>query len=326
MTRLLRVEAARLFARRAVLVLVGVAILVPTAIAIVTIIDTRQPSDAQIQRSERQAAREAQSPGVQRQVERCLTRPDRFGVATDGDVESACREMIEPQAEWYLYWNELDLAEQREAGAGMAVVAVLTILMVIAGTTFAGHDWASGSMSNQLLFEPRRLRVWGAKAVVVAATTTLLAGVVVTLFWLALGWVASSRDLAVGDGVLLDCLQAGWRGALLAGGCALGAYALTMLFRSTVAALGILLALAVAGTLLLAVFGVGDQWNPAINFAAVLLDGVPYWDEGPCAPAGSGICGVERTLTLGRGATYLGTLLVLACAASLVSFQRRDVP
>ena len=29
-------------------------------------------------------------------------------------------------------------------------------MMLLVGTTFAGHDWNTGSMSNQLLFEPRR--------------------------------------------------------------------------------------------------------------------------------------------------------------------------
>ena len=47
-------------------------------------------------------------------------------------------------------------------GSGLAVV-VSHLLLVLVGTTFVGHDWNSGSMSNQLLFEPRRLRVWAAK-------------------------------------------------------------------------------------------------------------------------------------------------------------------
>ena len=54
---------------------------------------------------------------------------------------------------------------------------VLAILMMLAGTTFAGHDWASGSVSNQLLFEPRRPLVWAAKAAVVTALAGLFAAV-----------------------------------------------------------------------------------------------------------------------------------------------------
>ena len=58
-------------------------------------------------------------------------------------------------------------SDEREQGSGLAVVVVVSLLLVLAGTTFAGHDWNSGSMSNQLLFEPRRARVWVAKGGVV---------------------------------------------------------------------------------------------------------------------------------------------------------------
>ena len=60
-----------------------------------------------------------------------------------------------PQVEWYTNRPALDLDAQRRE-SGLAVVVVLTMLLVLVGTTFVGHDWNSGSMSNQLLFEPRR--------------------------------------------------------------------------------------------------------------------------------------------------------------------------
>ena len=66
-------------------------------------------------------------------------------------------------------------------------MVVLAILMMLAGTTFAGHDWASGSVSNQLLFEPRRPLVWAAKGAVVTALAGLFAAAVVTAYWLLLG-------------------------------------------------------------------------------------------------------------------------------------------
>ena len=46
---------------------------------------------------------------------------------------------------------------------------LVTLVMLLAGTTFAGHDWNTGSMGNQLLFEPRRARVWGAKLAAVSS-------------------------------------------------------------------------------------------------------------------------------------------------------------
>jgi len=329
MSRLLRVELTRLLCRRAVLVLLVVAVAIPIVIGVATVLNTRPPSDADIASAEEQLDQERQSEWFQNRLGRCEKHPEKWGVeAGADDLTARCEESMGLSLDNYLWWEQLSLADQRDQGSGLAVVIVMAILMMLAGTTFAGHDWASGSVSNQLLFEPRRPLVWGAKAVVVTLLTGLFAAVVVTGYWLFLGAVARSRDLPVGDGLLLDCLQSGWRGAGIAAGAALAGYALTMLFRSTVAALGVLLAVSVAGGIVLAVIGIDSVWNPGLNIAAVILDGVKYWADAPC-PGGGGMgdmCQVEKTLPLGRSLWFLGTGLVLFAAASLASFHRRDVP
>ncbi|MDZ5622361.1 hypothetical protein [Nocardioides bizhenqiangii] len=328
MSRLLQVELTRLLCRRAVLVILAVAVAIPVVIGVATVLNTRPPSAGDLAYAEEQVAIEMQNPRVERGYERCLDNPERhLGQPLPDDVEAACNESYLPQPEWFVYWEPLDLAGERDEGSGLAVVIVLAILMMLVGTTFAGHDWASGSVSNQLLFEPRRPLVWAAKGTVVTVAAGLFAGVVVTAYWLLLGLVARSRDIEIGDGLLLDCLQSGWRGAGIAAGAALAGYALTMLFRSTVAALGVLLAASVAGGIVLAVIGVGSVWNPGLNIAAVILDGAPYWADAPC-PGNEeiGFCSVEKTLPIGRALLFLGTGLVLFAAASLASFHRRDVP
>ena len=118
-----------------------------------------------------------------------------------------------------------------------------------------------------------------------------------TGYWLLLGLVARSRDIPIGDGLLLDCLQSGWRGAGVAAGAALAGYALTMLFRSTVAALGVLLAASVAGGIVLAVIGVDSVWNPGLNVAAVILDGATVLrprDPARAAMSSRGTCSSRR--------------------------------
>ncbi len=328
MNRLIRVELTRLLCRRAVLVLLVVAIALPAVICVATVLNTRPPSGEELAYAEEQVAAETARPATQRQLQRCIDNPERFlGEPVPSDVDAACNETYLPQVEWYSYYDPLILAEEDE-GSGLAVVILLAILMMLAGTTFAGHDWASGSVSNQLLFEPRRPLVWAAKAAVVTALAGLVTAIVVTCQWLVLGWVASSRDIVLGDGVLLDGLQSGWRGAGVAAGAALAGYALTMLFRSTVAALGVLLAASVAGGIVLAVIGVDSVWNPGLNIAAVILDGAKYYADVPCSGGefDQGTCSVEKTLPLGRALWFVGTGLVLFAAASLASFQRRDVP
>lgn len=329
MSRLLRVELTRLLCRRAVLVILVVAVAIPTVIGVATVLNTRPPADSELAYAQQEADKEASRKVYQRQLARCLEDPEmHLGEPLPEDPEAACEENYVPQADWFVYYDQLVLAEEDEQ-SGLAVVIVVAILMMLIGTTFAGHDWASGSVSNQLLFEPRRPLVWAAKAGVVAGLTGLFAAVVFTVYWLGLGVVASSRDLPVGDGILLDGLQSGWRGAGVAAAAAVAGYALTMLFRSTVAALGVLLAASVAGGVVLAVIGIDSVWNPGLNIGAVILDGAKYWAEIPCT---GGIefegqqCSVERTLPIGRALWYLGTGLVLFAAASLASFHRRDVP
>ncbi|KAA1416981.1 hypothetical protein F0U44_17525 [Nocardioides humilatus] len=329
MSRLFRVELIRFLSRRAVLVILVLAVAIPMVIGVATILNTRPPSDDALASAQAQADAEAKQPYIQRDLRRCINHPDEwFGSQVPDDVESVCADNVLPKAEWFTYWNPLDLASQRDEGSGLAIVILLSILMMLAGTTFAGHDWASGSVSNQLLFEPRRPRVWAAKAGVVTALAAALAAAVVTGFWAVMALVAHGRDIETGHGLLLDCFQSGWRGAGMAGAAALAGYALTMLFRSTVAALGVLLAASVAGGIVLAVIGIDSVWNPGLNVAAVILDGATYWTDAPC-PGGAEpgqFCEVEKTLPIGRALWFLGTGLALFAAASVASFHRRDVP
>lgn len=326
MTRLLKVEATRLLCRRAVLVLLAAAIVIPMVIGIARVLNTRPPSADEVAATERQIQAETESPWFRKNVARCEEHPRRHGVpAGVDDVQAACLEQMTPTVDQYLWWDRLRLADERE-GSGLAVVTVIAILMLLVGTTFAGHDWASGSVSNQLLFEPSRVKVWLAKALVVAAFATAVSGVLMTGYWLVMRWIVGRRGAQPRDGVLLDCLQMGWRGAAVAGGVAVAGFALTMFFRSTVAALGVLLALGLAGGVVLAVIGVDSVWNPGLNLAAVVMDGARYWSEVPCGAGEGGGCSVERTLSLGRGLTFVSALLAACVAASLVTFHRRDVP
>jgi hypothetical protein len=131
----------------------------------------------------------------------------------------------------------------------------------------------------------------------------------------------------------VDSLAFGLRGAALAAGAALGCYALTMMLRSTVATLGVLLAVGVVGGVLMAAVGVSGAWQPHENAAAVLADGTSYpvevpercWQR-PQPPAEGSECDQLRELPLWQGTAYLGGLLAGVGAASVISFRRRDVP
>ncbi|WP_121250852.1 hypothetical protein [Nocardioides ferulae] len=332
MIALLRVELTRLRWRRAVVLLLLAAVVIPALVLAATAWNTRPVSEAERRNAELTVEREAEQPYMQRQLKRCEAKPERWGAAGGGadEVEAACAEAILPQAEWYLTRSPLDLVQEREEGSAIAVAVVLGALMLLLGTTFVGHDWNSGSMSNQLLFEPRRARVWLAKGLTVLAVTAGFAALVLAAYWTGLWAIASSRDLDLPDGTMTEAYQQVLRGAALCGVAGLGGYALTMLFRSTVATLGVMFAVALAGATLLGVLGVPTHhWVlPHNNAMAVLVDGIEFtvWERPGCdgGPRVPDRC-VERITAFG-GAVYFAVITLAASAASLASFGRRDVP
>ncbi len=332
MRSLLRVEATRLRWRRAIVLLLVAAVAVPALIFATTAWNTRPVSEAEQDQilSERYAAKE---------VRRCERDPGNFlyPEPTSQDAEvvtAACEAQI---LEWYGGRSTLLLDQEVREGSVLGVAAVVGLLMLLVGTTFVGHDWNSGSMSNQLLFEPRRSRVWAAKALVVLGVGTLVAGLVLAAYWAGLWVLAGSRDLPTGGGVVGDGFEMVLRSAVLAGAAALGGYALTMLFRSTVATIGALFAVSVIGGTLLGLLGSGDssteRWQPQLNLAAFVTNDVRYYDESDLPQecftrrGGEGEeCNGEQVLTATDGGVYLGVLLLGAGAVSLLSYRRRDVP
>ncbi len=329
MKAMLLVELTRLRWRRAVLLLVTAAVVLPAIIFAATAWNTRPASAAELQRVQQMVAEESQQPYVQKELNRCLAKPQRYGVPPGDDLQSGCESRVLPQVEWYSSRQVLDPTSERTDGSGLAVSIVLTMLLVLLGTTFVGHDWNSGSMSNQLLFAPRRLRLWAGKCLIVLGTGIVVAGLVLASYWGGLLALADHRGLEVPG----DLVSAGYvwvlRGSLLTALAGVGGYAMTMLFRSTVATLGVLFAVAIVGPLLITVLGFpGNQrYLPQHNYAAVLNHGTTYYDYDSCnSSGGEQECNPERSLSMAHGMTYFGSLLALAVVPSLLSFRRRDVP
>ena len=323
--RLLAVELDRFRSRRAiVLVLLG-AVLLSALITFTTVWDSRPVSEADRAAAEAVAQREADSSFFRQELAACQRDPVRFLGYADATSED-CAQIL-PQAEWYLERAVLDLESARRA-AGTAVVVILAGLLVVAGTTFAGADWASGSVSNQLLFEPRRSRVWLAKAAAVLLAGVAVSVVVVGAFWLVLAVVAQVRGIVTSPETWSAIRGDAVRGVALAALGGLGAYALTMLVRHTVGTLAVLFAYAVGGELLIATLpieGIG-RWSLLNNVSAWLFDGHSYFDPSlPCDP-GLQYCDQMAHLGLDGAAVFLMALLLAVAAASVMSFRRRDVP
>jgi hypothetical protein len=330
MIRLVTAELTRLRWRRAVLVLLAAAFVVPALIGVGTSWNSRPYSADEVARAEAQAM---EQPGFAQEVRQCEQRPGRFGV----DDAEQCRAQI---LGWWtgLYREPLDLRSELH-NSGVGVASVLLVLLVLVGTTFAGADWNSGSMSNQLLFEPRRLRVWLAKALAVGATAAVVAAVVLGLYWTGLALVASARGIDAPPDVGGEI---GWmiaRCTFLAGLGAVGGYALTMLFRSTVFTLGAMFATSVVSTFFVAALPLGtdkERWLPPLNVAAVMQGKATYWREPPaeCMTSDPGTwdavmrrtCEGRAVLTVWDGLVFILVPAIVVVLLSLWAFRRRDVP
>lgn len=316
-----RVELTRLRWRRAVLLLLVAGVVLPALLLAGTAWSSRPMSEAEV--DSLLADRFAQ-----REVTRCERQPENYSETATADPD-LCREVV---AGWY--GGRQPLSVQGELDDGLLAASTLVLLLLLlAGTTFVGHDWNTGSMSNQLLFEPRRGRVWATKAAALVLAAGLLGTAVLAAYWSGLLTLAANRDLSVPDAIVRDGFEQVLRTGALGAAGALGGYALTMLFRSTVATVGVLFALAVASGALLGIVGQGSaRWTPPLNVIAVVQDGATYYDESTVPPecftgSGRGLeCSGERTISAADGGLYLGAGLLLVTVASVVSFRRRDVP
>src|SRR3954469_18149442 len=320
--RLLSVELNRFRSRRAVVVILLVAAGLAALLVATAAYDSRPISGAERSAASREAAQ--QRLNANPDYRSCLADPTSF-FDEDTATKADCAQIL-PQADWYLNRSALDLGRELR-GRGITLLVLLAGTAVLVGATFAGAVWSSGSMSNQMLFVPRRARVWVTKAIAVVIGATALSAVVTAAFWLLLYAVSASRGLHTSAATWRAIAETSGRGVALSAAVALGSFAITMLLRHTGATLGLLFAYAVVGEGLVAAlpFDKMTQWSLPYNVAAWLQNGVQVYDNSlPCGDTGS--CSSTYILPLGHAAAYLGVLLVLAVVASVLTFRRRDVP
>ncbi len=320
----MRVELTRFGGRRAILLLAAAAIVLSGVFAAKLAWDTRPISAQDYATAKAQAEINAKDSQVQADLKACQDRPEEY--IGDNGTADQCAETVLPKPEWYLDRGPLDVGSVLP-DQGIAVAILLVALLVLAGTTFAGADWASGSMSNQLLFESRRSRIWWAKAVALAIGSLVVTVLGLAAFWVPVLVVALQRDLPISG-----ALQAhvGWhlvRTLALGAVAAVLAYGLTMLFRHTVATVALLFGASVAAEILLSLlpFSGSGRISPSHNAFAWLLGETRYFDSSITCP-GVGDCERLRTLTMWPAGLLIGVVFVLVVVVSVLSFRRRDLP
>jgi len=321
MTGLVRVELARYRSRRVIVLLIAIGALLAGLVAFQSAWDTRPLTDAEVATAQAQADIEADRAGDDADIAQCI-KDSPLGTEP-GFAAQQCRDMFAPSQTTYLPRSPLNLNGTLQ-GNGIGIALLVIGLLIIAASTFAGSDWASGAIRNQVLFEPRRTRVWAAKTIAVSVASGLVAAVVLGGFWVALYLVAADRGVPHGSAVVGDI---GWhlvRAVALAMGAGAGAFALTMIFRSSVATLAVLFTYSIGGEILIYLLPVDGvaRWSLGHNVFGWLEKHLEYVD--PTALCLGGCTASEHLSHLESG-LYLLALLSVALLGSWATFRRRDV-
>jgi len=322
MIRLITVELSRYASRRVLVLLVALAAVLAGLVAFQSAWETRPPNAAEIATARANADIEATRAGVEADIAQCV-KDSPLGTEASF-AEQQCRDMFAPDDTNYLPRSELDLNGTLQ-GNGTGVALLVIGLLVIGASIFAGSDWASGAIRNQILFEPRRSRVWAAKATAVSLASGAVALVVLGGFWLTLYLVAADRGIPHGSAVVGDV---GWhlvRAVVLAMAASAGAFALTMFFRNAVGTLALLFTYSVGGEILVYLLPVDGiaRWSPGTNVFGWLEQHLEYVD--PTTRCVLSSCAGPEHLSHLQAGLYLLALLLVALAVSWLSFRRRDV-
>lgn len=210
-----------------------------------------------------------------------------------------------------------------------AYLAMLAAFLVAA--SFVGAEYTTGSLANWLTFVPRRLLVYGSKVGAVLIGSALLGAVVAfTLAGLAAAQVAAYGLPLSGAG---HVAAASGRVVVLAAVAGLVGFALALLTRHTVAALGCALGYAIVGTVVRGLTYDGNgplawlpPYLPDLNLTAFLERGATYTQYvNEVTAEGITQRELERHISFGHSGVYWLVVVLVAVVPSLLVFQRRDV-
>lgn len=323
--RLVLVELTRLRSRRAIAVLVAGAFVI-AALVLANVLWSNRPVPAsELAAAEQRAAQEAERPRLQRDIQRCEKHPEEY-FGAGGDA-AECATEFAPRAEWFLDRDQLDPVSL-EFNLSLGITLFAAVIAVLLGATMIGAEWSAGSVGTQLLFEPRRTRVWTAKGSAIAAATAAMGLLLFTLVWtgILLAYQAWD-DTPLPAGFTQDLTTTGVRVMAFTALAGLAGYAVTMAARHTVVVLGLMLAYSVIGEGFLREFRRGvEPWLVSNNTYAWIQNGYTI-EVYPRSCGSFEECRPTETLiSLADSALYFGVLTAVLLGVSLLVFHRRDVP
>jgi ABC-2 type transport system permease protein len=321
---LVAVELRRLWWRRLAKVVIALAVVL-TGVTLYGAYQSTSP-DAIAERLQNYRQTVAQFPQMLQDCQRAEAQARESG---DPAADFGCSQLTAPTPQEF----GLESPQAADLTVSMAETnAYLYAFLAFAlGASFIGAEFSSGSLGTWLTFEPRRLRVAGAKLLAGGLGGGAVAALGLTVT--ALGaWLVSQLNrpdpalsLPAGSGgdesvtqLLIRCLVAG---ALTgAGGVALG-----LIVRNTGVIVGIVLGYGVIVEGLLAqALGHGRlvPWLPLKNLQAFVERGSTYFAE-VCTADG---CHMEpMRVSYTHGWVYLLVVGISLLAVALAVFRRRDL-
>ncbi len=190
----------------------------------------------------------------------------------------------------------------------------LIILLLVIGASFIGAEWHAGTVATLLAWEPRRIRVFLAKALALALFAFVAAIVVQALLVAALAPAAVFRGTTTGVDAtwVRQVLGLGVRGAVVGTFVALIGFAIASLGRNTAAAIGAAFVyLAVLEPLLRSLRPKWEPWLLYDNLVTFIQGHAPAFTLYP------------RSLT---GAAVMVSIYTFGLSGiAAVAFQRRDI-
>jgi ABC-2 type transport system permease protein len=154
MRRLLASELLRFRSRRLVVVLLVGALLATAVGLVIAAFDSDPPTDAQIAAAEAKAREEYAS---------CLAA-DYEGVQFETTLEEYCNDSSADPTNYMP--SHLKLADLPKVLEGVS--SITSILGLVIGASFVAASWQTGTISTILSWEPRRLRWFAARIIVIA--------------------------------------------------------------------------------------------------------------------------------------------------------------
>lgn len=227
MTRLLASELLRFRSRRLVVVMLAGALLA-TGIGVVIAAWQSTPPNAEAR---------AQAQARAEQEFRFCMESDFGEEDFGGNKEAFCRENA-GNPNHYMP-SHLALVELPEILEGVS--SITSILGLVIGASFVAASWQTGTISTILTWEPRRLRWFSARILVLAAGVLLVSAVIVAFLSAGLALAAMLRGSTVGvDGAWWsDALTTTLRVSMAAAIAAVIGGAVAAIGRHTAAALGV---------------------------------------------------------------------------------------